>query len=198
VGAVSRFNSNYGLSHWKAVKRVLRYLKGTKHYTLEYKRGAGDIRGFCDADWANDINDRRSVTGYVFTLNGGAISWNSKKQPTVALSTSEAEYMALGQAAKEGIWLKTLLKDLRFDSQNNHPILIFSDSQSAIALSKNAVHHARTKHIDIRHHFIRETIEPKQVEIEFCGTNDMIADTLTKSLTRQKHNICVTSMGLTG
>ena len=123
------------------------------------------------------------------------MTWSSKKQPTVALSTTEAEYMALTQAAKEGIWIKRLLSELGFNSPND-PIVINSDNQGSSALAKNPIQHARTKHIDIRHHFIHKMVENKEVEIVYCGTDDMVADILTKGLSREKHNRFVEGMGI--
>jgi hypothetical protein len=112
VGATSAYNANPGEQHWKAVKRIIRYLKGTKNLELEYRQNNERIHGYSDADWAGSLDDRRSMTGYVFVLCGGAITWNSKKQPTVALSTTEAEYMALGQTTKEAIWLRKQESDI--------------------------------------------------------------------------------------
>ena len=195
VGAVSRYSSNPGELHWRAVKRIFRYLKGTIGHAVEYKRDGSDIHGYSDADWAGDPDSRRSTTGYTYILAGGAVTWSSKKQPTVALSTTEAEYMALTQAAKEGIWIKRLLSELGFNSPND-PIVINSDNQGSSALAKNPIQHARTKHIDIRHHFIREMVENKEVEIVYCGTDDMVADILTKGLSREKHNRFVEGMGI--
>lgn len=113
-------------------------------------------------------------------MAGGAISWNSKKQPTVALSTTEAEYMAFTHATKEAVWLHKLFKDIGF-SQNG-PMTIFSDNQSCISLSRNPTFHARTKHVKIQHHFVREKIENGEIDLVFCGTQDMVADVLTKGL----------------
>jgi hypothetical protein len=195
VGAVSAYNANPGEAHWKAVKRIIRYLKGSRDLELTYSHGTKTIEGYADADWAGSLDDRRSTTGYVFILHGGAITWNSKKQPTVALSTTEAEYLALGQAAKESIWLKKLLTELGFH-QKDRPIEINSDNQGAIALTKNPTFHARTKHIDIRHHFLREKYEAKEIAIAYCGTNTMVADILTKALAKDKHEGFVSGMGL--
>src|SRR4051812_27412725 len=125
VGAVSAYNSNPGEAHWKAVKRIIRYLKGTRDLELEYRHDGKAIEGFSDADWGGNLDDRRSTTGYVFMLYGGAVTWNSKRQPTVALSTTEAEYMALGQTTKESTWLKNLLAEIGYMSQNE-PVRIFS------------------------------------------------------------------------
>src|SRR5690349_24524472 len=136
---------------------------GSRDVELEYNRDAKAIEGYSDADWGGSPDDRRSTTGYVFILNGGAITWNSKKQPTVALSTTEAEYMALAQATKEAIWLQRFLAEIGVDSPAK--MVIYSDNQSAISLARNSTFHARTKHIDIQHHFLREKIESGELEI---------------------------------
>ena len=127
-------------------------------------------------------------------LAGGAVSWNSRKQPTVALSTTEAEYMALCQAVKEGIWLDHLLNEIGYSS--THPLIINSDNKGGIALSKNSVYHARTKHINIRHHFLREKVDSGMVSIEFCGTEEMVADVLMKGLAKQKHCGFMVGLGI--
>jgi hypothetical protein len=197
VGAVSRYNSNPGESHWRAVKRIFRYLKGTRDLELHYGKTGKTLCGYSDADWAGDADDRRSTTGFTFLLGGGAITWKSQKQPTVALSTTEAEYMALCHSAKEAIWLKTLLRELGYQAGDT-PTRIYTDNQGSMALAKNAVHHARTKHIDVRHHFIREKLEAKEITIEYCETDRMTADVLTKALARPKHHYFVENLGLVG
>jgi len=154
VSVVSKFNANPSVSHLTAVKRVLRYLKGTVNLALKYNQTESRaLVGFSDADWAGDQDDRRSTTGNVFLLGGGAVSWLSKKQSTVALSTAVAEYVALSQAAQECVWLRRLLSDLGMDAT---PVVILEDNQGAIAIAKNPVDHSRTKHIDFRYHYIRE------------------------------------------
>ena len=187
VGVVSQYMANPGPRHWVAVKRILRYLKGTMDDVLRYGGSYSNLQvvGYCDADYAGDIDSRKSTTGYVFLLNGGAISWNSKKQPTVALSTTEAEYMAATHAAKEAIWFQRFFKETGFLLDG--PMTIFSDNQSCISLSRNPTFHARTKHVEIHHHFVREKIEEGKIDLVFCGTQDMVADNLTKGLTREKH-----------
>ncbi|KAM9842570.1 uncharacterized protein ACBR49_013979 [Aulostomus maculatus] len=147
VSAVSKFNANPDAAHLTAVKRILRYLKGTVNLGLKYEHSeSGTLIGFSDADWAGDQDDRRSTTGNIFLLSGGAVSWLSKKQATVALSTAEAEYVTLSQAAQDGTWLRRLLKDLGMDVKST---VILEDNQGAIAIAKNPVDHSRTKHIDI-------------------------------------------------
>lgn len=166
VNTVSKFNKNPCKIHWTAVKRILRYLKGTISAKLEFCRNEDPVlTGFCDADWGSDIDDRRSCTGYVFKMNGGAVSWNSKRQATVALSTTEAEYMGLSSATQEAMWLRQLRLDL-LPNSSDQPIKIFCDNKSAISLSHSDGYNARTKHIDIRHHFIRNKIEEKKIQVE--------------------------------
>ena len=167
------------------------------NYLFEYSKPDSSLVGYSNADWAGNLNDRRSTTGYTFLIAGGTISWSSKKQPTVALSTTEAEYMALTQATKEGIWIRRLLEEIGADSKiHRQPTTIRSDNQGCIALAKNSIYHARTKHIDIQHHFVREKVECNEIELDYCRTEDMIADVLTKSLAREKHHRFSHMMGL--
>ena len=149
--------------------------------------------GFCDTDWAGDANDRRSTTGYAFILGDGVVSWSSKRQPTVALSTTEAEYMAASHCTREAIWLRQLMADVRCKQVGG--TLVMCDNQGAIALAKNPVHHARTKHIDVQHHFVREKVERGLIRLEYCPTEDMMADVLTKALAKERHEKLRTMMG---
>jgi hypothetical protein len=201
VASLSQFSSNPGQNHWLAVKHVFRYLKRTTDYKLYYTGAASSatkvpiqFHGFCDSDWGADVDDRRSVTGYVFMLGGGAVSWQSKKQPTVALSSVEAEYMAATQATREAMWWRKLLHELAIHSCPT--TTIHSDSQGSIALSKNPEHHARSKHIDIQHHFVREQVAAGTISLLYIPTEDMIADVLTKPLTREKHTKLTHNMGV--
>ena len=194
VSVVSKFNANPNAAHLTAVKRIFRYLKGTVNLALKYEQSdSGALIGFSDADWAGDQDDRRSTTGNIFLLSGGAVSWLSKKQATVALSTAEAEYVALSQAAQEGTWLRRLLSDLGMEATST---VIMEDNQGAIAIAKNPVDHSRTKHIDIRYHYIRECVQNGQIELQYCPTNDMKADILTKPLTKQKFEYLREKIGL--
>ena len=146
-----------------------------------------ELVGYSDSDLAGDINDRKSTTGVVFFLNGSPITWTSQKQKVVALSSCEAEYMAAATAACQGIWLSRLYGELaRSDPMT---VKLFIDNKSAIALSKNPVHHDRSKHIDIRFHFIRECIEDGKVPIEHVGTDKQLADLLTKALGRVRFSL---------
>ena len=150
---------------------------------------------YSDADWAGDINTRQSTTGYVVMLNHGAIAWRSRRQVTVALSTMEAEYMAITEAAKELKSMRQFLAELGCDDHRSATVLK-SDNQGAIALAKNPVSHSRAKHIDLRHHFIRDAIEDKIIWLEYIPTVEMTADSLTKALSRQKHVNCLSRMGM--
>ncbi|XP_055853458.1 uncharacterized protein LOC129917101 [Episyrphus balteatus] len=193
VGALLRFNSNPSKSHWGAVKRLFRYIKGTLDYKLEYSRdNEGCLEGFSDADWASDSDDRKSTTGYLFKYQGGPISWNAKKQPTVALSTTEAEYMALASTSQEALWLQSLLREL---INWNQELILQCDNKSAINLSKNNIYHARSKHIDIRHHFVRDLVEEKKLKVTYLKTEAMPADVMTKGLPATKHNNCCRFIG---
>jgi hypothetical protein len=158
VSVVSRYASNPTEAHWKAVKRILRYLRSTITLELVYKGDLKPLVGYSDADWAGDQDTRRSTSGYIFNIGSGAISWSSKRQPTVALSSCEAEYMGQTQAAKEAIWLRDLLENLTASPEELQATIVYCDNQGAIALAKNPQFHARTKHIDIQHHFVRERL----------------------------------------
>ena len=195
VGALSRFSSNPGMHHWQGVKRIFRYLKGTKAQCLRFQADKKELVGYCDADWGGDRDDRKSTGGYAFLLAGGAISWSSKKQPTVALSTTEAEYMAVSQGTREAIWLRRLLHELGFGAAG--PVRIFNDNLGCVALTRNAVYHARTKHIDIQHHFVREKVECQEVDVRSVGTDGMVADIMTKGLGKPKHVAFSSLLGLT-
>ena len=140
------------------------------------------VPAFCDADWAGDTRRPTLDTGYIIKVNGSTVSWASKKQPTVALSSAEAEYMAAGAAVQEVIWLRALLGELGFAQAGATTLLC--DNQSAMAIASDDVHHARTKHIDIRHHFIRQHMAAGTVRMQWVPTADQQADILTKALGR--------------
>lgn len=191
---VSRFNQNPGRDHWTAVKRIFRYIKGTLKAKMAYKKDGQELVGYCDADWGGDIDSRRSTTGYLFLLNGGAISWNSRKQPTIALSTTEAEYMALSAAAQEAQWLRRLKDEILCTKSGE--ITIFCDNKSALDLSATTMYHPRTKHIDVRIHYIRELVNNKEIKCKYVSTDKQIADVLTKPLSPCKHLNFVVNFGI--
>ena len=149
--------------------------------------------GYSDADWGGDADNRHSTTGNLFLMAGGAISWLSKKQAVVALSTSEAEYIALSLATQEAVWLKRLLTELRVPNQ---PVVLMEDNQGAIAIAKNPIAHSRTKHIDIRYHYIREALQDGEINLLYCPTDEMTADLLTKLIPKGKFEKLWSAMGM--
>lgn len=189
VTKLSQYLSDPNTKHWIAVKHVLRYLKGTIDFGLSYKKDEDGLAlvGYSDADWASSIDDRRSTTGYCFSLTktGPLVSWKSKKQPTVALSSCEAEYMALAATTQESLYLKQLLSEMDIGHKYECAV-IFEDNQGTIALSKNSMTQQRSKHIDVRYHFIRSELNDGRIVIQYCPTNDMKADIMTKSATKFK------------
>jgi hypothetical protein len=183
VAWVARFSSCPTEGHVKAVKRILRYLKGTMDIGIKFggsPNGKTDLIGYVDADYAGCMESRRSTSGFVFMYNGGPISWSSKRQECIALSTTEAEYIALSAASREAIWLRRLLGEL--GQHQEGATTIYEDNQATIMLSTNAKTGKRTKHIDVRYHFVRETISKGDVELVYCPSEEMVADMLTKAL----------------
>jgi hypothetical protein len=163
ISVLSQHMVNPNMEHWMAVKRIFRYLQGTLQMKLQFgATPSKEVFGYCDVDWGGDLEDRRSTTWFVFIIGGGAISWSSKRQPTIALSTTEAEYMANTQATKEAIWITKLMMDLGY-MEEKKVMVIRCDNQGAISLTKNPTHHAGTKHIDVQHHFVQEQVENGEV-----------------------------------
>lgn len=186
VGTVSQYLANPGKHHWNAVQCIFGYLQGTRH--LEVHLGSKNktlptLVGSSDSDLGSCIDTRRSTSGFIFLL-GGPNAWKSKKQHTTALSSAEAEYMALAEAAKEAVWLKQFLSELAHAQKK--PLTVWEDNQGCIALAKNPTQHARTKHIDIWHHFIREAIKNNTIELKYCQTEDMTTDMLTKAIPKDQ------------
>jgi hypothetical protein len=196
IGVLSRFGANPGPEHWSALKHVLRYVASTRDYGITYskKNTRNEVVAYSDADWAKDRDTRRSTTGMLVTLAGGALSWKSKLQPTTAQSTLEAEYMAASSTSREVMWLRQLYCDLvgPLDS----PTILYCDNNGAIATTKDQVFHDRSKHIDVKYHYIRERQEDKDIEVKYLSTKNMAADCLTKSLPRIKLEECLKLMGL--
>lgn len=189
VSQVSKYMSNPGRRHWDAVKWILRYLRGTSDYGLMFGGEVQDsVIGFVDSDYGGDLDNSRSTTGYVFTLAGAPICWRSVQQGIVAMSTTEAEYMALGEAAKEAVWVQGLVSELGVDQEG---VQLHCDSQSALCLAKNQVYHGRTKHIRIRFHKIRELAASGEVLLEKVHTSENPADMLTKPVTTEKFKHCL-------
>jgi hypothetical protein len=186
VSSVSRFNAAPTEAHLTAVKRVLRYLKGSAGLCLAYRSSSsgGDDKavGYSDADWAGDCDSRRSTTGSVFLAAGAAITWLSQRQKSVALSTTETEYVALCSSTQTAVWLRRLDGDL--GKAATDATVVYEDNQGAIAVAKNPIGHRRTKHIDIKYHYTRERVSDRTIALHYCQTKEMVADIFTKPLAR--------------
>lgn len=188
VGKLSQNFAEPSDEHWVTVKHVLRYLRGTSDKQLCFKKSSEQLGlvAYSDADWAADTGDRRSTTGYCvgLTKDSSLVSWRSKKQPTVALSTCEAEYMALALTIQECIYLEQLLAGM--DTYVYRKTVINEDNQGTIALVRNPVCRQRCKHVDIKYHFIRSTIREEKMSLIYCPTDDMVADVMTKPVSKIK------------
>lgn len=196
VNLVSRFLSSYNSSHWEAAKRILRYLRGTCHLGIRYKQNETglELLGFCDSDFAGDVNTRRSTSGFLFQLSSGPVSWCSQRPKIVTLSTTEAEYVAACAAAKETIWLRRLLKDIECPCVGSTILSI--DNGSALRLVKNPEYHKRTKHIDIQYHFIREKYVSGEIDVRQVSSETQLADLFTKPLPRDTFQRLSRQIGL--
>uniref|UniRef100_A0A251UJX2 Putative ribonuclease H-like domain-containing protein n=1 Tax=Helianthus annuus TaxID=4232 RepID=A0A251UJX2_HELAN len=181
VNKLTQFMERPKKSHWEARKRILRYIKGTTNHGIIYSKGSkGKLVGFSDSDYAGSIDDSKSTSGYVFHLGSGAVAWQSKKQKVVALSSTEAEYIALSQAGCQALWLKGILNELQINAEC--PPTILCDNKSTISSAKDPVYHGKSKYIRIKYHFIRDLIKNDEVEVRFCTTKEQAADILTKAL----------------
>lgn len=194
VNNVSRFNAKHGTEHWGAVKRIFRYLKGTINLKLRFRNdNIGQLYAFCDSDWASDPDKRRSCSGFTVQMANAAISWHSHLQEIVALSSTEAEYIALSECVKQVLWLRKLTNEL---NPTHDATIIRMDNESSIKLSKNDAFSARSKHIDVRYHHTRELIDRNVIMIEFVATAKNTADLLTKAVPKCKTDFCTAKMGL--
>lgn len=190
---LAKYIQNPGPDHWKAVTHLYQYLKGTCDLKLHLGGTAERTVGYSDADGMS-TEGRKAISSYVYLINDGTVSWSSKQQNLVTLSTTESEYVGLTHATKEAIWICSFLMEVL--GIPDDPLLLYSDNQSAIALAKDDQFHAHTKHIDIRFHFIRYAIAEGKIQLEYCPTEDMVADILTKALPSMKVKHFASSMGL--
>jgi hypothetical protein len=193
VGVVSRYMNNPGKEHWEVVKWILRYLRGTSNHALCFGGSETVLQGYVDSDMAGDKDSRRSTTGYVFTIGGTTVSWISKIQKVVALSTIEAEYVAATEASKEMIWLQRFMEELGKKQENSR---LYCDNESAIHIAKNSTFHSKTKNIQLRYHFIRSTLEDGHLKLEKIQTIQNPIEMLTKGVTREKSSSFSNSVGL--
>ncbi|KXJ76472.1 hypothetical protein RP20_CCG009564 [Aedes albopictus] len=169
---------------WTEAKRVLRYLKATSELKLVLGAGKEELQGYADADWAGNVKDRKSNSGYLFRLGGGLISWCARKQACVALSSTEAEYISLAEGCRELLWIKKLMKD--FGEPVQKPVQIFEDNQSCIKMLDENAGLKRSKHVDTKYHFVKDLAESRNINVTYCPSADMLADILTKPLNRVK------------
>ena len=197
LSTCSRYQSNPGLVHWAAVKNILKYLRRTKELFLVY---GGDeellAKGYTDASFMTDHDDFKSQSGYVFTLNGGAVSWKSFKKNTVADSTTEAEYIAASEAAKEGIWIRNFIIELDVVPSVRDPLELYCDNTGAVAQAKEPRAHQKSKHVDRKYHLIRHFIEEGYLKIRKIDTTLNVSDPLTKPLPLAKHEEHHSSIGV--
>jgi hypothetical protein len=170
VSVLSEFMAKPYESHWNAAKTVLRYLKGTLDHGIKYTDASDvELTGYSDFDWAGNPDDRRSTTGYAFSIRSGVVSSSSKKQPIVSLSSTEAEYKAFCAATCEVVSLRRLLQDV--GEERKEPMMIRCDNQSLINIAKNLIFHARTKNVEAQFHFVREKLQSNEISLMYCNTN---------------------------
>lgn len=197
TGYVARYASNPNRAHMDAVDRIFTYLKGDTRKGITYSDKYGlHLKGFVDSDFAGCEDSRKSTTGWVFTLAGGPISWSSQRQKTVATSTMDAEYVACAEAAKEAVWIRNFINDLRIPGVHIDTVPLYIDNNSALKLTRNPEFHSRSKHIDIKHHFIREKVEEGVINTQRVNTKDNLADVLTKALSGFVHKDLVERLNL--
>jgi hypothetical protein len=175
---LARFMQNPGKTHWNAALRVLRYLKGTADFRLWYTGNSIELCAFTDADYAGCVDTRRSHSGYIVKVGDAAVAWQCKRQACIALSSCESEYVAACTCAKQVIWMRRLLNELRLEQTNE--TMIYGDNEAARMLSENPIHHDRTKHIDTQYHFLRYQVSERMIKLEHVSTIDEEADILTK------------------
>lgn len=201
---LAQFAHNPGAEHHSSVRHVLAYLKGTIDLGIMFSSSATpgieihslNFQGYTDASFADNSIDRRSTSGYLFKLSNGAVSWKSRKQPVLATSSTEAEYVAYSIAAKEAVWLRNLLLQLGHSSPDIQKVIIYGDNKPALALTVNPEHHSRTKHIEVQWHFVREQVKKGIVSLSYLPTGEMPADGLTKPLAGASFLRFITLLGL--
>ena len=195
VSLLARFQSNPGKEHWNALMHVVGYIKNTLNLGITYSRDY-DLSpyAFVDSDYGGCKDTRRSTSGYIFMMAGGAVSWSSKRQATVALSTVEAEYVAMARCAQQMVWMHGWLREVDIEFQT--PGILKGDNRGAIALTKNTKDHGKVKHIDIRHHYIRELLKAGTIATEHVSSSDNLTDLFTKPLARDHHHRFIEALNI--
>lgn len=197
VSVLSRFMNCASESHFKAAKRVLRYVKGTLSFGVKFSQTPNfELQGYSDSDWAGSIDDMKSTSGFCFNFGSGIFTWSSKKQEIVAQSTAEAEFISATTAVNHALWLRKILSDLHLEQKASTEVMV--DNQAAIAISNNPVFHGKTKHFSIKLFFIRDVQKGGAVRLKYCKTEDQLADIFTKPLAkgrfedlRERLGICI-------
>ncbi len=185
VGKLCQQNAKPAARHLLAAKRVMRYLSDTKNYGIIYRLSTElSPVGYCDSDYASEPDSRRSISGYIFTVAGGAVSWASRRQRNVTTSSTEAEYVSMATAAKTAKWLRALLADVGYVLIARDPVLLHVDNRGALAWAKDPIDHSRSKHVDVQYHWVRELVQRRIIEVQWVKSSDMHADFLTKPLSR--------------
>ena len=202
VNSLSQYLNKPGLSHWKAALKVLQYLTTTPNHGLVFKSNPStidDFYAYADADYANCPNTRRSITGYLTMWNGNILSWRSRKQPTVSVSVSEAEVYSVVEVTKEIMWIKILFNKI-FNIRFKTPTIIWEDNQGAIGFLKGETNHSafKTKHMDVKNHFIRREIKIKKIEVKYIQSNNNLADFMTKPLCRTNLKTAISRLKMDG
>ncbi|GJT49677.1 retrovirus-related pol polyprotein from transposon TNT 1-94 [Tanacetum coccineum] len=196
VSRLSRYTSNPSYAHWKAITRVLHYLRYSRDYGLHYDRHPAVIEGYSDANWISDIKDSRSTSGYVFTLGGAAISWKSSKQTAISKSTMESEFIALDKCGEEAEWLRQFVEDIPRWPKPVTAISIHCDSKSAMGRAQSIMYNGKSRHIRRRHNSIRQLLSTGVISIDYVASKDNIADPFTKGFSRELVNKSSKGMGL--
>jgi hypothetical protein len=185
VSKLSKYTSNLGEDHWKAIVRVLRYLKYTLNYGVHYIRYTAVLEGYSDTNWISNTNDTKSTSGYVFTLGGAAVSWKSFKQTCIARSTMESKFIALDKAGEEAEWLRHFLEDMLMWTKPVPPICIHCDSKSVIGKAQSYIYNGKSRHIRRRHNTVRQLLSNGIISIDYIKSKNNIADPLTKGLSEE-------------
>eukprot|EP00253_Pinus_taeda_P004411 PITA_04411 len=195
VGIVGRFQANPKEAHLQAIKRIFKYLQGTQNYGLWYPRDTDlTLHAYTDADWAGSVDDRKSTSAGAFFMGSKLVSWFSKKQSSIALSTAKAEYVATASCCTQLLWMMQTLQD--FQITCTPPISILCDNTSAISISMHLIMHSKTRHIPIKYHFLREQVLEQKVKLEYVPSKEQVADILTKPLTRETFEYLRQNLGV--
>ena len=197
VGLMSRFIESPKDSHWQVGKRILRYVAGTKEYGILYsKTNEFSLIGYSNSDFVGNLEDRRSTSRYIFHCNTASISWASKKKPIVTISSAKEKYVVVTLASCQAIWMRRISKDLLQAQEESTQI--FFDNKSAIALSKNHVFHKSSKHIDVRFHFIKELVNNGEIHLDYCRSEEQLADIFTEALPKENFEYLRENLGVIG